>query len=800
MASLGDTELASSGARSRIVASSAMPQEPPSEDSANPGTAALAPQSSGKRQLQLLGLIAIAWLIALECLVWARLTPPAVVPADAPLETFSAARAAQVLERLLGNGEPHPAGSPAQGQVRARLLGELRSLGLEPEVQVGVACAADGTCAELHNVLAMVSGLEPTLELGLMAHYDSVPAGPGAGDDGQGVASSIEIARSLVAARPRVGVALVLTDGEELGMLGAQLFVDKHPLAPRLRTVLNLEARGSRGPSLMFETTPNNARLIEAFSSAPRPVSSSLFATVYRTLPNDTDLSVLARHGIQGLNFAFVGGVEHYHTSKDSLATLDLRSVQAQGAAALATLRELTEQKSEAPRGEAVFFDLLAGVLVHVPAALMLPLAFVAALAFGVSLRRALRQSTGYARGLGRGVAALLAAWVLPALVAGLIGWVLEALGALPFPIIATPEPLVLSLVLLCCGGGALALRVMRSSKQPLALWDATWSCWLVIGLLLSVALPAAAYVAVFPALIAALARLSMQADRCTPRDSLLMLASASAAAVLWLPLLSLLPAVLGFSSPALLALAVGMGLSPFIPLLAALLEGRRVYVGLLAGGVGVGLSQLAWPPYSDAVPQRVSLVLEVDPQGQAHWLAEGWSGPLPESLHEAGDFAPRATHPHPWPGHAQHLMYRASAGAPASPHVPSRLDLIGPSSLRLQLLVPEEIWALGVKLPPEAKVTQARWRGERFKPAAGSAGWHFLMVPAQDRSLSVELDFGSAAPSQLEVVEIRRGLPEDGQRLMAARGEAAVASHFGDLTVTRVKVDAQRHDPESAP
>jgi hypothetical protein len=113
---------------------------------------------------------------------------------------------------------------------------------------------------------------------------------------------------------------------------------------------------------------------------------------------------------------------------------------------------------------------------------------------------------------------------------------------------------------------------------------------------------------------------------------------------------------------------------------------------------------------------------------------------------------------------------------------------------------VPEEIWALGVKLPPEAQVEQARWRGERFKPAANSAGWHFLMVPAQDRSLSVELDFDGAPPSQLQVVEIRRGLPEDGQRLVAARGEAAVPSHFGDLTMTHVTVDAKQQDPESAP
>jgi len=279
------------------------------------------------------------------------------------------------------------------------------------------------------------------------------------------------------------------------------------------------------------------------------------------------------------------------------------------------------------------------------------------------------------------------------------------------------------------------------------------------------------------------------------------MLASASIAALLWLPLVSLLPTVIGFSSPALLALSFGVGLSPFVPLFAPLLEGRRrVDLGLLSIGAAVGLSQLAWPPYSEAVPQRLSLVLEVDPQGQAHWLADAWAGPLPQPVRAAADFGLLPTRPHPWPGLAPGLMYRASAPAPDWPHLPSRLEQVGPSSLRLELFAPEDTWALGVKLPPEAEVQRALWRGEPFKPGPDSAGWHFLMVPDRDRSLSVELEFDGTPPSQLEVVEIRRGLPQDGQRLAAARGEAAVASHFGDLTLTRVMADAKKGNPESAP
>src|SRR6185503_4721917 len=154
-------------------------------------------------------LIALLLFALLELVVWERLTPPPVRPAEAPAAEFSAARAQQVLERLLAEGQPHPTGSAAQAQVRARLLAELEQLGLTPELQSGVACSAEGICAELHNVLAEVPGASLRPGAGqaasaspvlLSAHYDSVPSGPGAGDDGQSVATLLELARALRAA------------------------------------------------------------------------------------------------------------------------------------------------------------------------------------------------------------------------------------------------------------------------------------------------------------------------------------------------------------------------------------------------------------------------------------------------------------------------------------------------------------------------------------------------------------------------------------------------------------------------
>ena len=71
-----------------------------------------------------------------------------------------------------------------------------------------------------------------------MAHYDSVPCSPGASDDGMGTATVIETARAIAAGAPlRRTVVIVLTDGEEAGLLGAEAFMREHPLAGTVHVV-----------------------------------------------------------------------------------------------------------------------------------------------------------------------------------------------------------------------------------------------------------------------------------------------------------------------------------------------------------------------------------------------------------------------------------------------------------------------------------------------------------------------------------------------------------------------------------
>src|SRR5690606_27421144 len=147
----------------------------------------------------------------------------------------------------------------------------------------------------------------------LTAHYDSVAAGPGASDDGLGVAALLEAGRALAEGpRPRRSIVAVFTDAEESGLLGASAFVRDHPLARTVGTTVNVDARGSRGPSQMFETSTGNDGLVALVAGAvSRPVTTSLFYEVYRRMPNDTDFT-LTKTVAAGVNFANTAGIEHY--------------------------------------------------------------------------------------------------------------------------------------------------------------------------------------------------------------------------------------------------------------------------------------------------------------------------------------------------------------------------------------------------------------------------------------------------------------------------------------------------------
>ena len=293
--------------------------------------------------------------------------PPAPRAADAPAAEFSAGRAIESVRAIAAT--PHPSGAAGAERVRAFLVERLRALGLETEVLEarGTSARYDGP---LFDVVARRKGTASTGEVLLVAHHDSVPGGPGAADDGAAVAAVLESLRALrEGPPPRNDLVVLLTDGEEMGLLGASAYAAQPQRLRDVRVVLNFEARGVSGPTLMFETSRPNDRWIDAYAAvAPSPGANSLMAAVYRRMPNDTDFTVFRRAGVAGLNFAFLEGGWAYHTAADAPENLSLASLEHHGETMLAMLRRLGADDLREPAGEdLVYFDVLGALVVRWP-------------------------------------------------------------------------------------------------------------------------------------------------------------------------------------------------------------------------------------------------------------------------------------------------------------------------------------------------------------------------------------------------------------------------------------------------
>ncbi|MGH3929428.1 MAG: M28 family peptidase, partial [Pseudonocardiaceae bacterium] len=223
---------------------------------------------------------------------------------------------------------------------------------------------------------------------------------------------------------------LLITDGEEAGLLGAAAFADQHPLARQRAVVLNGEARGVSGPSLMFETSRNNAELVELFAeAAPHPHGDSSLVELYRLLPNNTDFTEFAGAGLPGMNFAYVEGAARYHTPGDTIANLDQASLQHHGANMLGLTRALgnTDLATLAADHDATYFRFLGPVIVY-PTALAWPLALLAVLMLAGLVALARRRRLASLPRLLLGVVAVVFPLVTAAAAAQGLWWVLVRL------------------------------------------------------------------------------------------------------------------------------------------------------------------------------------------------------------------------------------------------------------------------------------------------------------------------------------------------------------------------------------
>jgi hypothetical protein len=461
-----------------------------------------APSASHRAARWLGRLAGAAPLVALAGVSVVRATrPPAPVPATAPDTVFSAERALRH-DSVIAQ-RPHPTGSAEHARVRDYVVAQLAALGLEPEVQtVRATSRRYRASGEVENVLARAPGRAAGGKAVLLvAHYDGVPGSPAAADDGAGVSALLETLRAIRSRRQPLAhdVIALFTDREESGLLGAAAFVHDHPWAKDVAFVVNLEARGTRGRSMMFETGPGNLDAVRVLRGAGDVMAGSVFTTLYHMLPNDTDLSELSALHQPALNFAFVDGARWYHTPSDDLAHLDAGSVQHHGQQMLSVA--ITVGDGPLPRpvtGNAVFFDFpLTGLVVY-PEWLAVPLALLALVLVlrVVGARPAWREALV---GAGAMIASIAVAIVavrtlhvhLPA------SWV-EARGAFAAGVALVVAAFDLALFLW------LRARYRR-------VYDGALLVWLLLAVVTTTAAPATSYLFVWPLLFAAVAARSQR-------------------------------------------------------------------------------------------------------------------------------------------------------------------------------------------------------------------------------------------------------------------------------------------------
>ena len=163
---------------------------------------------------------------------------------------------------------------------------------------------------------------------------------------------------------------------------------------------------------MLFQASPGAAAVVAAFAAdVPHRIGSSLFPSLVELLGSHTDLNVLAEAGYEGLTFGFADGRAYYHSTQDTVANVDRASLQQHGDNLLALAMAFGERDLPALHsGVDVTFFTAAGIVVHYPNALVVPLAvaaLVAMVALAVLLhRRGLASVPGLIAAAG---AALLA-------------------------------------------------------------------------------------------------------------------------------------------------------------------------------------------------------------------------------------------------------------------------------------------------------------------------------------------------------------------------------------------------------
>ena len=735
-----------------------------------------------RRSAILLGIVLIFLLGAMAAAPLLE-QPPLLRSHNGPVQ-FDATRAKARLAAILGDQRPHPADSAADDQVRERLIASLAELGLRPIVRDQLACnelykQRGVSCARVRNVIATL-GPATGKALLLNAHYDSVPVGPGASDDGIGVTTLLELG-SVLRDRPlRRPVILLFNEGEELGLIGARAFL-ADPLSRNVGSLINLEARGVRGPVNMFETSRPNATPIAVFARAVRrPAANSLSTDVYRLMPNYTDVNSFSERGWFTLNLAPIGNETRYHSPGDDLQALDPATLQHMGDQTLALAQALSTATPSGNTGTRIFMDLSGQALIS--------LALIGGIILLVLLLLAFAALAVKRRGFASG-----AAIVVPTMmISGALAWIFLALiGAVRHGMFWRAHPewthlatyagvLLVGTALLASVGRGVSIRQLRVTF---------WLLFLGIGALIGLLAPGGIVFFLIPPLIALAGIIGCELGFRTERAGAIL--AIVFLYLTWGAMIGLLQELLNGGPMWIFAPLATLLLLPALIEAKPLIDETQVRIGTEIAALLVvagWAAAAAAPAYSADRQQRFVIQHATDAaQHKAWWSIVNDGAPLPSSFGGGWKWTKLPF------GGAKRWVKRAPAEPSANVPAVTVLKQVRRGNSRTLTLRLSNPGADDIEMvaPEDAKIRTAGVAGF-VRPMDGSSTGKYY-VGCSGRSCdgaTLQVTTDQLRPIDLLVVVSRYALPASAAPLIAARPRFARPQYNTDATITWAHVN----------
>ncbi|XP_033149125.1 endoplasmic reticulum metallopeptidase 1-like [Drosophila busckii] len=319
--------------------------------------------------------------------------PQANTMEDVKKGVFIAERAYKNLYHLVNIGTKVTGSVQNENQTVSYILQELEAIkaaslqdlfDIEIEVAQGSGAFVRGNYLNMYrgvqNIVVKFSTKNSTSETYLLvnSHFDSKPATPSAADAGSMVVTILEVLRVMSTTRQRFDhpIIFLMNGAEEMGLQGGHCFMTTHRYAKYCKAVINLEAAGSGGKEVLFQSGPRHAWLMKYYQKLIKhPLATAMAEEIFQSgiIPSDTDFTTFSKY-MPGFDFAqFINGYV-YHTKYDLLDRIPRESLQNTGDNTLSLVRGManaTELYDTAAykNGTTVFFDFLGLTLVQYPLA-----------------------------------------------------------------------------------------------------------------------------------------------------------------------------------------------------------------------------------------------------------------------------------------------------------------------------------------------------------------------------------------------------------------------------------------------